>query len=365
MRFPTDNGTIDEREAIRMLHAAIDGGVNYLDTAWPYHDGQSEPLVGRALAQGSYRGRVRVATKLPSWLIKSPADLDSYLDRQLDRLQLGTVDFYLLHALSRTYWDTLLEFDVLRWAERARAAGKIRYLGFSFHDSFDVFEEIVTAYAWDFCQIQYNYMNVNYQAGRKGLRLAARRGIPVVVMEPLLGGNLASAPPTVRTVWDRAAVRRSPAEWALQWLWDQPEVTTVLSGMSTMEQIEENLAAADRSKVGVLSEEERTLVRGAKSAFDELAAIPCTECRYCMPCPYGVNIPRNFAAYNKAEMYGNLSGARGEYAWMEKAFAMGLDKTDERAASCIQCRRCEPKCPQHIVIADEMQRVHSTLSASA
>ena len=362
MRFPTQNGSIDEREVTRMLHAAIEGGVNYLDTAWPYHNGESEPFVGRALRAGAYRDTVALATKLPSWLIKTRADMDSYLDRQLVRLQTDTIDFYLLHALNKKYWDTLISLDALEWAEEKRRQGKIRHLGFSFHDEYEVFDEIVTAYDWEFCQIQYNYMNRNYQAGRRGLRLAARRGLAVVVMEPLLGGHLAKSPATVQTLWASASRARTPVDWALQWLWDHEEVSVVLSGMSTMQQVDENLASADRSGVATLTAEERALVDRVRLAFEEKAVVPCTRCGYCVPCPHGVDIPRNFTNYNNAIMFDALEQASGEYAWMKRAFELGLNESDARAASCIGCDECLPKCPQKIAISSLMPEIDAALA---
>lgn len=369
MRLPVQGGAIDEPEAARMLHTAIDGGVNYIDTAWPYHDGESEPLVGRVLAQsgpaGSYRSRVRVATKLPSWLVTEAKDLDFYLEEQLRRLQTEHIEFYLLHTLNRKYWDTLVRVDVLEWADRKVREGKIGRLGFSFHDEYPVFEEILNARNWDFCQIQYNYMNIIYQAGRKGLRAAAARGIPVVVMEPLLGGVLAQAPASVQAIWDTAPVQRSAAEWAFQWLWDQPEVAVVLSGMSTLEQVKQNLESAGRSGMESLSQEERKTVASARRALEERATIPCTTCGYCMPCPHGVNIPRNFMTYNNAVIYDIMDKARGQYRWLKKGFDDGIFDSDIRAAACIQCGECEPKCPQNIKISSLMPKVHEVLSGAA
>ena len=247
MRLPileNDSSKIDEAEAIRMIRYAIDEGVNYIDTAYPYHGGASEPLVGRALQDG-YRERVRLATKLPIWLVESPADFDKFLNEQLTRLQTDHIDFYLLHGLNKTNWPKMQSLNVINWLEQARASGRIRHIGFSFHDSVDVFKQIVDGYDhWDFCQIQYNYMDIERQAGTEGLKYAAARGLGVIVMEPLLGGRLVEPPEVVQEIWDSAPVKRTPANWALQWVWDQPEVPLILSGMSTMQQVEQNVASA-------------------------------------------------------------------------------------------------------------------------
>jgi len=355
MRFPVIAGEyadIDEPEATRMLHYAIDHGLNYVDTAYPYHGGNSELVVGRAL-QGGYREKVHLATKLPTWEVSTADDFDRLLNEQLKKLQVEYIDFYLLHALNKNSWTKVRDLGVLPWAEGAMADGRIRHLGFSFHDEYAVFKEIVDGYDnWTFCQIQHNYIDINNQAGTKGLRYAASKGLAVVIMEPLLGGKLAAAPGPVQKLWDSAPVKRAPADWALQWLWNQPEAAVVLSGMSTMEQVEQNVASASISGVGTLTSEELSLVSRVRTQYSKLSPIPCTNCKYCMPCPNGVDIPRNFAVYNEGVMYGNPEAARKAYAEIsEKA----------RASVCIQCRECEPKCPQHIRISEWMPIVHEVL----
>jgi predicted aldo/keto reductase-like oxidoreductase len=360
MRLPERDGRIDEAEAIRMIRHSIDNGVNYVDTAYPYHKGQSEVVVGRALA-GGYREKVTLATKLPPWEVKSAADFDRLLDAQLARLGLPFVDLYLLHALDAGSWKKIRDMGVLDWAEKAMAGGRFRHLGFSFHDGFDAFKEIVDAYDWAMCQVQYNYMDVDKQAGTKGVRYAASKGIPVVVMEPLLGGKLVNPPPAVQALWDAAPRKRGAASWALDWLWDQPEVTTVLSGMSTIEQVEENVALAAASRIGAFTVEEKALVEKARVTYRDLIAIPCTACRYCMPCPNGVNIPRMFGIYNDGIAFDKPDWSRQEYAWLEHAFKSGIEAKDVRAVNCIQCRKCEGECPQHIAIADWMPIIHAAL----
>jgi predicted aldo/keto reductase-like oxidoreductase len=262
MRFPTLDGrqisaNIDEPVAVQMLHHAIDNGVNYVDTAYPYHDGRSEIVVGNAL-QGGYREKVRLATKLPVWLVNEPDDFDKLLNEQLKKLKTNHIDFYLLHSLNQSRWrNIVLKHNLLAKAAAALADGRIRHLGFSMHDDYACFEEIVDGSdLWSFCQIQYNYMDIENQAGTRGLKLAASKGLAVVVMEPLLGGRLADPPKDIRAIMERFPVRRSPADWALQWLWDQPEVSVVLSGMCAMAQVKENLKSADTSRVQGLSEAE-------------------------------------------------------------------------------------------------------------
>jgi len=264
MRLPIlddDQGQIDEPEATRMIHYAIDHGVNYVDTAYTYHREMSERFLGKVL-QGGYRERVRLATKMPCWKVESAADFDRFLDEQLERLQTEFVDFYLLHSLNAGSWAKVRDLGVLAWAEGALADGRIGHLGFSFHDRLEVFQEIVDASdLWTFCQIQYNYMDVDEQAGTRGLKYAAGKGLAVVIMEPIRGGQLAGqVPPSVQALWDSAPVRRSPADWALQWVWNQPEVSLLLSGMSTFEQVVQNVESASRSGVGLLSDAELALI---------------------------------------------------------------------------------------------------------
>jgi predicted aldo/keto reductase-like oxidoreductase len=356
MRLPTIDGDpsrIDEPEATRMVRFAIDQGVNYVDTAYPYHQGSSEPFLGRALQEG-YRERIRLATKLPCWKVEGTGDFDRYLDEQLERLGTAHIDFYLLHGLNADSWAKVHDLEVLAWAEGALADGRIGHLGFSFHDQCEVFKEIVDASElWTFCQIQYNFMDVEYQAGTRGLQYAARRGLAVVVMEPLRGGLLArNVPGPVQQVWDGAPRQRTPADWALQWVWNHPEVSVVLSGMSTMEQVEENVASASESGPGTLTEKELALVARAREEYRQLARIPCTGCQYCQPCPQGVNIPRIFDIYNDALIYGDEQGARMSY---------GLLEEEQRADLCVECGECLDKCPQQIEIPHWLSTAHELL----
>jgi predicted aldo/keto reductase-like oxidoreductase len=360
MRFPTPDGNrlsanIDEAGALRMVRHAIDCGVNYIDTAYPYHGGQSEVVVGKALKDG-YREKVWLATKLPVWLVEDPADFDRLLNEQLQKLQTDHIDFYLLHALNRSRWrDIVLKHDLLSQAEAALTDGRIRHLGFSFHDEYESFEEIVNGSdLWSFCQIQYNFMDTENQAGTRGLKLAAGKGLAVVVMEPLMGGRLADPPKDVREAMDCFPARRSAVEWALQWLWDQPEVSVVLSGMSTMAQVEENLLFADRSRSGSFSPDELALIEAVKKKYSARIAIPCSKCNYCMPCPNGVNIPANFEFFNYAHLYDNVADARFKYEiFLAEA---------QRSGACISCGLCEELCPQGIAISQWMPKVTALLA---
>ncbi len=354
MRLPTtEAGEIDEPEAIAMIRHAVDRGVNYVDTAYPYHQGKSEIVVGKALQDG-YRDRVKLATKSPIWEIKKADDFDTLLAEQLTKLQTDHVDFYLLHGLGKARWKTVLDLDLLGKAEAALRDGRIRHLGFSFHDQLDSFKTIVDGYdRWTFCQIQYNYMDTKNQAGTEGLRYAAAKGLATVVMEPVRGGRLAKAPQSIQTIWDSSKARRTPSEWALQWVWNQPEVSVVLSGMSNMQQVDENLASAERSAVHSLSSEELELINRVRNAYQDRTSVPCTKCNYCMPCPNGVNIPGNFELYNDGLIYESVGMARSAYA---RFFAV-----ETRASACIQCQECEDKCPQQIPISKWMPEVHAVL----
>jgi hypothetical protein len=338
-----------------MLRHAIDNGVNYIDTAYPYHEGQSEVVVGKALKDG-YREKVKLATKLPVWMVTEPADFDRLLAEQLEKLQTEAIDFYLLHSLNQSRWrDFVLKHGLLAKAEAALADGRIRHLGFSMHDDYECFEEIVdSSDLWSFCQIQYNYMDTENQAGTRGLKLAASKGLAVVIMEPLLGGRLADPPKDIREEMNRFAVRRTPAEWALDWLWNQPEVSVVLSGMSTMTQVEENLRSADAARIGAFGEAEQALISGVKEKYRARTVIPCTRCNYCMPCPNGVNIPGNFEFFNYAHLFDDVAGARFKYQ---------IFLTEEqRSGSCIDCGTCAELCPQKIAISEWMPKVIALLA---
>jgi predicted aldo/keto reductase-like oxidoreductase len=352
MRLPiigNDAAKIDEPEAIRMIRHAIDNGVNYVDTAYPYHRGQGEILVGKALQDG-YRERIKLATKMPAWLVKSQQDMDKYFDEQLHRLQVNQIDFYLLHGLDGERWQKLTELDVLRWLEKKQDEGKIVHAGFSFHDEYPAFQKILDAYSgWTFCQIQYNYMDSEYQAGTKGLKYAASKGLAVVVMEPIAGGRLAMKQPAgIEAIWDKAKIKRTPAEWALQWVWNQPEVSVALSGMSTMDQVKENVQSANRSSPGVLTASEVQLINEVASKYKELGFIGCTGCRYCIPCPEGVNIPEVISLYNEYFMKDKDDAIKTKY-WEHIT-------PESQAKRCARCGKCEELCPQKLTIREVLNR---------
>ncbi|HIS31502.1 MAG TPA: aldo/keto reductase [Candidatus Limivivens intestinipullorum] len=354
MRFPTvekdEKRVIDRQRAITMLRNAIDNGVNYVDTAYPYHGGESEEVVGIALEDG-YRDKVYLADKCPVWLLKKEEDFDRILDEQLAKLKTDHIDFYLLHALDgNRFENTVKKFHLISHMEKAKEEGKIRHLGFSFHDNLDSFKKIIDAYdGWEFCQIQYNYVDVCHQAGTEGLRYAAGKGLGVVIMEPLRGGKLADVSLHLAETFPAG---KTPVEWALDFIWDQPEVSLLLSGMSAEKQVEDNLLYADRSGAGMLTEEERAVFGKAKEIFDTMALVKCTKCRYCMPCPSGLDIPGIFSIYNRVPVDGKEAAAK-DYAVL-----------DVKADACVACKRCEKACPQHINISGEMQVIRETFEES-
>lgn len=363
MRLPVIDGVqanIDGPEAMKMIRTAIDNGVNYIDTAYPYHGsgfdkgGESEPFVARALRDG-YREKVKIATKLPVWLVQTRADMDRLLADQLKRLETDSIDFYLLHALNKAVWEKMKSLGACDFLDTAIKDGRIKHAGFSFHDSgSDSFIEIVDAYDWSFCQIQYNYLDENYQAGKRGLEYAASKGLGVTIMEPLRGGSLVNKlPKEILAAWDTAPIRRTPAQWGLRWVMNHPEVSVVLSGMSTMEQVEDNLKTAEEGAPNALTQEELALVDFAKTTLKAKMKISCTGCRYCMPCPSGVDIPGNFAVYNNAFLMDAVRMAKIQYG-------MNFDQR-AKASNCIECGKCERHCPQHIAIRQELKNVRATL----
>jgi predicted aldo/keto reductase-like oxidoreductase len=358
MRLPTlANGEIDEAEAIAMIRYAIDHGVNYLDTAYGYHDGKSEVLVGKAIQDG-YREKVNIATKLPVWLVKEPQDCARLFNEQLERLGVEMVDFYLLHALNRNSWQQALENEALEVLEQMQAEGRIRHVGFSFHDDLPAFREIIDAYPWDFCQIQFNYMDECHQAGLAGLKYAASKGLGVVIMEPLRGGRLVqNLPPEVEELFKNASVQRTPAEWALRWVADHPEVSIILSGMSRWSDVKENLRVLSEAEPQSLSKEELAVIAQAQEIYNQRVQIPCTDCRYCLPCPQNVAIPRIFRLFNEASMYNSFDGDRFLYEQ--------LVSSNKDASQCIACGNCESVCPQQLEIIELLQMADRAFAVKA
>lgn len=348
LRNPQDESSVDLEKAVYLIRYAIDHGVNYIDTAYPYHKGASEVVVGLAL-QGEYRHKAKIATKLPTWSINSANDPEKYLKEQLARLKTDHIDFYLLHALDRNRWEAMQKYRVLEWAEKAQRQGYIGHLGFSFHDDLLTFKRIVDAYPWVFCQVQYNYLDIDFQAGQEGVHYAASRGLAVVVMEPLKGGQLARLPENAKVLLAAYNPQRTPASWALLWLWNQKEVTTVLSGMGTMEELQENLETASLAEEGCLQEEELAALSEVRALLKGIAPIPCTTCHYCLPCPQGVAIPMLFGLYNQVFQFGDLEGAKRTY--------FGFLRESERPGNCTECGLCEEKCPQKIPVREWLQKV--------
>ncbi len=353
MRFPlTKEGKVDEQEAERMLDRAIKGGVNYIDTAYPYHNGESELVVGRIL-QKYDRSSFYLATKLPVWLVNEVSDVDKYFNEQLDKLQTDFVDFYLMHAMNKERWDKMLRMGCVKRLEELKAEGKIKYLGFSFHDSYEVFEEILDYRDWDFCQIQLNYMDAQEQAGLRGYRLAEGKGVPLIIMEPVKGGSLAAFSDDIMDKFKALDGNASAASFALRWVGSLPNVKVILSGMSAMEQVEDNLKTFTDFKP--LSEEETTTVNEVTAILRGRVQNGCTGCRYCMPCPAGVDIPGCFNVWNNYHVYRNYDSVK--WKWEEEISGR------HQAKNCIKCGKCEKVCPQKISIRQDLEKVQADLDA--
>jgi predicted aldo/keto reductase-like oxidoreductase len=359
MRLPQKYGRIDEKRATRQIRSAIDGGVNYLDTAMPYHRGASESFLGRVLADG-YRQRVKLATKLPPWLVRVRPDMDRLLDLQRHKLRTEQVDYYLVHSLSGTSWERMRGLGVREFLDQARRQGRIVNVGFSFHGDRFAFKRIVDDHDWDFCLIQYNFLDQEAQAGSAGLECAAAKGLGVMVMEPLRGGLLGGrVPAAVQTVWDRAPGKRSPAEWALRWVWNRPEVSLLLSGMNDEAHIAENLRIANDARPNSLSDEELRLIDQVADTYRKLMRAGCTGCGYCLPCPAGVNIPACLEVLNDYYVFDNKRGAFLRY--LARAAGLASPESAGLASLCTGCGQCEEKCPQHLPIQKHLEEVVRTL----
>lgn len=361
MRLPIVDGDyakIDEEKAIEMVRYSIDQGVDYLDTAYPYHGGMSEAFCAKVMEEG-YREKVKIATKLPVWDVKEHADMEKFLDEQRDNLKVAAVDFYLLHALCQSNWRVMKENDYKSFLDKAKADGKIKYAGFSYHDDLDLFKEIIDDYDWDICQIQLNYMDDHYQAGIEGMRYAHDKGIGVIVMEPLRGGMLSrtALPEQVEAIWNSADVKRTPAEWALRYVWNYEEVGVVLSGMSTLDHVKENIRTASEAYPNSLTHQEKDLISEVREFFINKTEVNCTNCQYCMPCPAGVNIPENFWAYNHDSQFNDTDKA--------KYWITGWLKEHARASKCVDCGKCETHCPQSIEIRKHLKMIAEKYEAEA
>lgn len=348
MRLPeTEDGQINEPEAIDIIRSAIDAGINYVDTAFGYHNGKSEGLVGKALRDG-YREKVLLADKMPIWLAKDEEHMKEMFQTQLERLDTDYIDMYLVHSVNKPNWKRIKKLNLMPFLEEMKAAGKIKHIGFSFHDSYEFFEEVLDSYPWEFCQIQLNYMDKDIQAGVKGLKLAAEKGLSVIIMEPLKGGKLTTGiPPTVQELWDNAPVKRTPAEWGFKWLANMPEVTLILSGMSSREQLQQNIATVSAADLNVLSDKERELIDKVSDEYNRLIKYSCTGCEYCLPCPQKLKIPDLIDTLNEWNIYGQNPATKMEYIeWVPEG---------RHASDCISCKACEKKCPQGLPIAQIMK----------
>ena len=348
MRLPeTEDGQINEPEAIDIIRSAIDAGINYVDTAFGYHNGKSEGLVGKALKDG-YREKVLLADKMPIWRAKDEEHMKEMFQTQLERVDTDYIDMYLVHSVNKPNWKRIKKLNLMPFLEEMKAAGKIKHIGFSFHDSYELFEEVLDSYPWEFCQIQLNYMDKDIQAGVKGLKLAAEKGLSVIIMEPLKGGKLTTGiPPTVQELWNNAPVKRTPAEWGFKWLANMPEVTLILSGMSSREQLQQNIATVSAADLNVLSDEERELIDKVSDEYNRLIKYSCTGCEYCLPCPQKLKIPDLIDTLNEWNIYGQNPATKMEYIeWVPEG---------RHASDCISCKACEKKCPQGLPIAQIMK----------
>ncbi len=354
MRFTRKVG-IDYAKAEREIMAAYEGGVNYFDTAYIYPG--SEALLGEVLEKNGIRDQVYIATKLPYYLVKDVAGMERLFNEELRRLRTDHVDYYFMHMLADIeVWKRLQDMGIERWIAEKKQSGQIRQIGFSYHGGSDMFCRLLEAYNWDFCMIQYNYLDRHSQAGERGLRAAHAKGLPVMIMEPLRGGKLVSGlPPKARELFARATPKRSPAEWAFRWLWNQPEVTVVLSGMNSLAMVEENLATAASVEVGQMTEEEQQLLRQVADSINQAQKVGCTGCGYCMPCPKGVDIPGTFSAYNRRFCDSKF------WALADYFKCTAMRKNASGASACVGCGKCEKHCPQGIAIRRELKNAEKEL----
>ena len=359
MRFPTKNGRIDEVNADKQMLYAYENGVNYYDTAYPYHNGKSEVMLGKFIKKHDIRSKVYIADKLPAFLVNKSEQISKYFDTQLERLDTEYIDYYLMHMLdSLQTWEKLKKLGILEFIKEKKEKGEIRHIGFSFHGRPEEFIKILEDYDWEFCQIQYNYLDEYNQAGLAGLKRANELGIGVVIMEPLRGGNLAAkAPSKVKAKFDTYSEKRSPAFWALRWIWNHPEVGVVLSGMNVDEHVVENIKVAKMTKPNSMSKEEIEIINDVKVIYKELMKVPCTGCNYCMPCPFNVDIPGTFTAYNDKYFFGER---QTQFMYLGKVVGMmGTEKSG--ADLCTDCGKCERHCPQEIEIRKELKAAHKDL----
>ena len=349
MRFPRTVGKIDMAETEREILTAVEQGVNYFDTAYIYPG--SEAALGEILHRNNLRDKVYIATKLPHYLVRSADGPEKIFSEELKRLQTDYVDYYLMHMLSDVdSWERVKALGIVEWLEEKKASGAIRQVGFSYHGNSEMFCKLVDAYDWDFCQIQYNYMDEHSQAGRRGLDYAHKKGLPVIIMEPLRGGKLVNRlPEEAKRIFARYPVQHTPAQWAFRWLWNQPEVTCVLSGMNSDEMVRDNIQTASTVEVGELGQAEEEMLRRVVAAINARMKVGCTGCGYCMPCPKNVDIPGTFAAYNRRYSEGKFWGL------VDYAMCTALRQTPTSASNCVGCGLCEQHCPQQISIREHLK----------
>lgn len=354
MRFPQKDGKIEEEEATPMLRYAIDNGLNYVDTAYIYHEGESEAFVGRALKDG-YREKVKLATKLPTWLVNSTEDMDKYLNEQLERLQTSCIDFYLVHNLNSETYEKVKEYGLFEFLDKIKKKKLVKHVGFSFHDTIDLYKKIIDDYDWDFTQIQYNYIDENYQAGTEGLIYAASKNLGIVIMEPLRGGSLVNnLSKGIENIINNSKVKKTPVEWAFKFLYNREEIGVVLSGMSTLDQVIDNLKIVDtQGAENTMTIDEKETLNKLREEFKSKIKVNCTGCKYCIPCPVNVSIPNCFELLNNASMFDKISTAKEIYNDI-------LIKEGNDASRCVDCGKCEEKCPQHIKIRDVLKEVENT-----
>lgn len=355
LRFSRSLGTINKQKTEEEIMTAYNAGVNYFDTAYIYLD--SEAVIGEIFEKNQIRDKIYIATKLPHYLIKSLEGLEKLFNEQLKRLRTDYIDYYLMHMLNDvTTWNHLVEMGVLDWLEEKKKSGIIKQIGFSYHGNSDMFCQVIDAYDWDFCQIQYNYLDEHSQAGRKGLNHAAAKGIPVIIMEPLRGGKLVNLLPNdAIKIFDNYKIKHTPAQWAFRWLWNQPEVTCVLSGMNSLEMVNDNIETACDVKIGELGPDEEAMLQEVVTAINSKMKVGCTGCGYCMPCPKNVDIPGTFSAYNSYYNEGKFWG------WREYLMNTALRKTPTSASNCVGCGKCELHCPQGIKIRKCLKEAENVL----
>ena len=353
MRLPVIDGNasnIDVEKVRELIKFAVENGVNYFDNALTYHNGNAEKVVGKIIKEEGLRDKIYLGTKLPVWKAKSQEDCERIFEEQLASLQTDYLDLCFLHNMDYTNWETAKKYNVLEVFDKKIKEGKIKHIGFSCHGDFKLFKEICDAYKWEFCLLQFNYMDTDYQAGVEGIEYAGKKGLGVIIMEPLKGGQLANKPPeSVQKIWDKCNKERTAAQWGLAFLYNRPEISCVLSGMNTIEMLKENIETASKFNVGSLSKEEEALYPLVKAEYEKLIKIPCTRCQYCLPCPMGIDITANFDYYNMGYIHNSIDYAKGFYN--RPYFAT------RKATNCVGCGSCLKKCPQHLDIPKYLKMI--------